>query len=219
MKRRCSKVRANVVVARREGARGARLLRRGADSAYEGMDIYVASLDPKTPAQRQFAANAAGHASAHGTDPLSHLDAIGEPVSWPLVVIVVSWAMILFSGFGVLSRINATTSPRSPLALSPSEALVPHPRTEPAFHRHISCAAGHDRPDAGFARVAPETFRARSARCRPARWPGARGPLARRSLPMRKRLRPRSTRRASSAMREQDNALRACVARARLNAS
>jgi hypothetical protein len=30
-------------------------------------------------------------------------------VSWPLVVIVVSWALILFCGFGVLSRINSTT--------------------------------------------------------------------------------------------------------------
>jgi len=30
-------------------------------------------------------------------------------VSSPLVVIVVSWALILFCGFGVLSRLNATT--------------------------------------------------------------------------------------------------------------
>jgi hypothetical protein len=34
---------------------------------------------------------------------------LASPVSWPLVVIVVSWALILFCGFGVLSRINATT--------------------------------------------------------------------------------------------------------------
>ena len=34
---------------------------------------------------------------------------LASPVSWPLVGIVVSWAMILFCGFGVLSRINATT--------------------------------------------------------------------------------------------------------------
>ena len=31
------------------------------------------------------------------------------PISWPLVVIVVSWALILFCGFGLLSRINAAT--------------------------------------------------------------------------------------------------------------
>ena len=34
---------------------------------------------------------------------------LASPVSWPLVAIVVSWATILFCGFGVLSRFNATT--------------------------------------------------------------------------------------------------------------
>ena len=34
---------------------------------------------------------------------------LASSVSWPLVVIVVSWALILFFGYGVLSRINATT--------------------------------------------------------------------------------------------------------------
>ena len=35
---------------------------------------------------------------------------LASPVSWPLVTIVVSWALILFCGFGLLSRINATTT-------------------------------------------------------------------------------------------------------------
>ena len=34
---------------------------------------------------------------------------LASSVSWPLVVIVVSWALILFCGFGILSRLNATT--------------------------------------------------------------------------------------------------------------
>jgi hypothetical protein len=72
-------------------------------------DEDVASLDPKTPAQRQFAANAAAAASAmEQTRVLISLQ-LASPVSWPLVVIVVSWALILFCGFGVLSRINSTT--------------------------------------------------------------------------------------------------------------
>jgi hypothetical protein len=73
------------------------------------MDIYVASLDPKTPAQKQFQAAAAGHASAMEQTRFLISLQLASPVSWPLVVIVVSWAMILFCGFGVLSRINATT--------------------------------------------------------------------------------------------------------------
>ena len=72
-------------------------------------DEYVASLDPKTAAQKQFQAAAAGYASAMEQTRLLISLQLASPVSWPLVGIVVSWAMILFCGFGVLSRINATT--------------------------------------------------------------------------------------------------------------
>jgi Protein of unknown function (DUF4239) len=72
-------------------------------------DEDVASLDAKTPAQRQFVANAAAAANAMEQTRLLISLQLASPVSWPLVVIVVSWAMILFCGFGVLSRINPTT--------------------------------------------------------------------------------------------------------------
>ena len=73
------------------------------------MDEYVASLDPKTPAQRQFAAAAAGDSSAIEQTRLLISMQLASAISWPLVVIVVSWALILFCGFGLLSRINGTT--------------------------------------------------------------------------------------------------------------
>jgi hypothetical protein len=34
---------------------------------------------------------------------------LASPVSWPLLIVVVSWSMLLFCGFGVLSRLNFTT--------------------------------------------------------------------------------------------------------------
>ena len=34
---------------------------------------------------------------------------LASPVSWPLLLIVVSWAMLLFCGFGVLSGLNGTS--------------------------------------------------------------------------------------------------------------
>jgi hypothetical protein len=34
---------------------------------------------------------------------------LASPVSWPLLGVVVSWAMLLFCGFGILSRLNATS--------------------------------------------------------------------------------------------------------------
>ncbi len=73
------------------------------------LDEYVASLDPKTPAQRQFAAAAAADIAVLEQTRLLISLQLASSVSWPLVVIVVSWALILFCGYGVLSRLNATT--------------------------------------------------------------------------------------------------------------
>src|SRR5271165_1102627 len=73
------------------------------------LDEYVASLDPKTAAQKQFAAAAAGDAAAIEQTRLLISMQLASAQSWPLVVIVVSWALILFCGYGLLSRLNATT--------------------------------------------------------------------------------------------------------------
>jgi hypothetical protein len=32
-----------------------------------------------------------------------------SPISWPLVTVVEIWSILLFCGFGLLSRMNATT--------------------------------------------------------------------------------------------------------------
>ena len=74
-----------------------------------GMDEYIASLNPQTPAQRQFAAAAGIDASwIEQTRILISLQ-LASPVSWPLLIVVIFWALILFCGFGLLSQINATT--------------------------------------------------------------------------------------------------------------
>ena len=73
------------------------------------LDLYIASLDPKTPAQRQFAAAAAADAGVIEQTRVLISMQLASPISWPLVVIVVSWALILFCGFGLLSRITGTT--------------------------------------------------------------------------------------------------------------
>jgi hypothetical protein len=33
---------------------------------------------------------------------------LASPISWPLLFVVVSWAMLLFAGYGVLARLNGT---------------------------------------------------------------------------------------------------------------
>jgi Protein of unknown function (DUF4239) len=73
------------------------------------LDEYVASLDPKTAAQRQFAASAAVDAGVIEQTRVLISMQLASSISWPLVVVVVSWALILFCGFGLLSRLNGTT--------------------------------------------------------------------------------------------------------------
>jgi hypothetical protein len=73
------------------------------------LDEYVASLDPKTPAQRQFAAAAGADAGVIEQTRVLISMQLASPISWPLVVVVVSWSLILFCGFGLLSRLNGTT--------------------------------------------------------------------------------------------------------------
>jgi hypothetical protein len=74
------------------------------------LDEYIASLNPQTPAQRQFAATASGDAGAIEQIRLLISLQLASPVSWPLLIVVVSWALVLFCGFGLLSRLNATTA-------------------------------------------------------------------------------------------------------------
>ncbi len=73
------------------------------------LDEYVASLDPKTPAQRQFAAAAGADSGAIEQTRVLISMQLASSISWPLVVVVVSWALILFCGFGLLSQLNGTT--------------------------------------------------------------------------------------------------------------
>ena len=76
---------------------------------FRRMNQGVAVLDPKTPAQSQLLATiGANVAIIEQTRLLMSLQLAG-PVSGPLLNIVVSWAMVLFCGFGVLSRFNTAS--------------------------------------------------------------------------------------------------------------
>jgi hypothetical protein len=73
------------------------------------MDEFIANLNPQTPAQRQFAAAAGVHASFIEQTRVLIAMQLASPTPWPMVLVVVSWALILFCGYGLLSRVNATT--------------------------------------------------------------------------------------------------------------
>jgi hypothetical protein len=70
---------------------------------------YIASLDPKTPAQTQAVAAAGSNFGViEQTRMLMSLQ-LTVPFSKHLLVVVVAWSLFLFCGFGLLSRLNATT--------------------------------------------------------------------------------------------------------------
>lgn len=69
----------------------------------------VAALSPKTPGQTQLMGTIGVNVGIIEQTRLLMSLQLASPVSWPLLTIVVSWAMLLFCGFGVLSRLNATS--------------------------------------------------------------------------------------------------------------
>ena len=76
--------------------------------ALQRLNLGAAQLSPKTP--DQIAAAPTINASIgiiEQTRLLMSLQ-LASPISWPLLGVVVSWAMLLFAGYGVLARLNGT---------------------------------------------------------------------------------------------------------------
>jgi hypothetical protein len=69
----------------------------------------IRSLDAKTPEQKEAVAGANAHlAQIEQTRLLMSLQ-LANPFSKPLLIVVVFWSFFLFCGFGLMSRLNATT--------------------------------------------------------------------------------------------------------------
>lgn len=107
-------LRASIEGARRaiwanDGAAGSAL---NDDSYLQGLKMLNASvgaLSPKTPQQTALIGAINLNASVIASTRLLMALQLASPISWPLLTIVVSWAMLLFFGYGVLSRLNSTS--------------------------------------------------------------------------------------------------------------
>ena len=73
------------------------------------MSEFLSSLHPTTDMQRQLLGAANLHYSQIGETRLLMSLQLVDPISWPLITTVIAWSCLLFCGFGLLSRINATT--------------------------------------------------------------------------------------------------------------
>src|SRR6202011_2051190 len=77
--------------------------------AFVMMNQGISALSPKTPTQTQLVGTIGATAGIIEQTRFLMSPQLASPVSWPLLIIVVSWAMLLFCGFGVLLRLNATS--------------------------------------------------------------------------------------------------------------
>jgi hypothetical protein len=75
----------------------------------KAMDVAIGSLNPTTPLQRQLMSTIGISAGVIEQTRLLMSLQLASPISWPLLIVVVSWALLLFLGFGVLSRLNSTS--------------------------------------------------------------------------------------------------------------
>jgi Protein of unknown function (DUF4239) len=68
-----------------------------------------AALTPANDSQKELLGTiGADEAQIQQTRLLMSLQ-LASPISWPLLAVVASWSILLFCGFGILSRLNATT--------------------------------------------------------------------------------------------------------------
>jgi hypothetical protein len=77
---------------------------------FQNWNTMVANLNAKTPAQTRLLATIAADSTAYQqTRLLTSLELAGS-ISWPLIFVVASWAMLLFFGYGILSGVNSTSA-------------------------------------------------------------------------------------------------------------
>ena len=78
-------------------------------SKFEEWNQTLSSLSPRSPAQTALISSMGASSEAFQHTRLLMSLQLASPISWPLIVIVVSWAMLLFFGFGVTSGLNPTS--------------------------------------------------------------------------------------------------------------
>jgi hypothetical protein len=69
-------------------------------------DKALAELHPATDAEKQALASATATVAAIGQSRLQMSFALSNPVSYPLILMVVGWAIFLFCGYGLMSKGN-----------------------------------------------------------------------------------------------------------------
>ena len=78
-------------------------------SKFEEWNNIVASLTPHTPQQTELLSSIRSISASFQQTRLLMSEQLASSISWPLLIIVVAWALLLFCGFGVMSGLNPTS--------------------------------------------------------------------------------------------------------------
>jgi hypothetical protein len=90
------------------GTAGAKYAPLAAQQEAEGLFDSIASLSPKTDLQRFGQSRAVQLLTSIGETQRLLVEQAQGSLSWPFLLVLVAWLMILFFGFGICSRLNAT---------------------------------------------------------------------------------------------------------------
>jgi len=93
-----------------DAGNGARATEVGAAvPGLRAMSDLLNTLDAKTPAQKQSLLGAESQLNAIADTRLRMSMQLATTDAWPMLIIIASWALLLFCGYGLLSRMNAMT--------------------------------------------------------------------------------------------------------------
>ena len=77
-------------------------------AAIQGLNAFLATLEPKTDTQKAALAKAGTYSGLVAQSRiLMSLQLASHPVLWPLLAVLVFWALALFFAIGLSSRLNA----------------------------------------------------------------------------------------------------------------
>jgi hypothetical protein len=93
-----------------EGLAGAKYAPLAAQQEAEGLFDSIASLSPKTDFQRLGQGRAVQLLTSVGETQRLLVEQAQESLSWLFLLVLLSWLIVLFFGFGICTRFNATVA-------------------------------------------------------------------------------------------------------------
>ena len=93
-----------------EGVRPENLNSRATRNSVNASIEQLLRLSPKTNSERMMQSRAVQELKEHPQSRLLMFEQLGGSISWPFLTVLVFWICVLFLGFGLFARFNATVT-------------------------------------------------------------------------------------------------------------